>query len=342
MILGGTGSLGYATAMHLLACGDEVHVTARHPVTISPGFDSGVTQRAVDLFAAPDQQLVALMRGLDAVVYALGPDDRERVAAPAEAHFTALLVDQTRRIVRAARRAGVRRVVVLGSYFTTMHREHPEWDLAGRHVYIGARIAQARAAIEAGEETIGAGTPPTAVMVLELPYVFGVTPGRVPFWKTALFDRLLAMPVVTYPRGGTIAATVDQVAQAVRGALLRGEHGRRYPIGDATLRWTELIPRVLIAVGRRPIVVTVPAALTGPAMRAERRAQERAGTESGLDPIRLVPDIVARMFTYDPEPSRMALGFDRGGVPEALHATVRACYPARTDRAEHPAGRFGS
>jgi nucleoside-diphosphate-sugar epimerase len=333
IVLGGTGHLGYATAVQFLDHGDDVHTAALRPARITPAFDAGVTQHTLDLFRASPEELVTLLQGFDAMVYALGPDDRDPTPAPAREHFAALLVEQTGRIVRAARRAGVRRVVVLGSYFATMDRMHRQWRLAERHVYIQARIAQAQTAIAAGEESDRA--PRTDVMVLELPYVFGVTPGRVPFWKDALFDRLLAMPVVTYPRGGTITTTTTQVAQAVRGAVLHGEHGRCYPIGDVTMRWTELIPRILAAVGRRPIVVTVPAVLAAPVMRAEKRAQERQGLESGLDPLRLVPDIVARMFTFDPAPSRTALGFCAGGVPEALRETVRACYP---DPPDHPEG----
>lgn len=325
LILGGTGMLGAAAATELLRRGHQVEAVARTPAPSGATFER-VKVHALDVFTASEAELTTLLLGVDGLVYALGPDDREAIPAPALAYFQEHLVDQTERIMLAARRAGVKRAALLGSYFCTFDRLHPEWQLAAHHPYVRARVQQAGIAVQAGQ---GWGEHlHMDVMVLELPYVFGVTPGRLPFWKAVLFDRLRRLPVVLYPRGGTAAVTTTQVAAAVAGALERGQHGAHYPVGDLNLTWNELIGTVLGTLGERRPVVNVPMFLAQQAMRAEQRALTRAGLQGGLSPLHLMPDIMYRHLYLDGQPSQQQLGYAPGGVLDALRDTVRAAYPA--------------
>lgn len=327
LILGGTGMLGYPTALELLKRGYRVEATARQPVSMGAPFDNHVKLHPLDIFTASAAELNSLMLGVDALVYALGPDDRETPVAPASAFFQQHLVDQTERVISAARRSGVRRAVVMGSYFCTFHREHPEWQLAQHHPYVRARVQQAELAIAAGE---GWGDHlQTDVMFLEIPYVFGVTPGRTPFWKTVLFERLRKMPIIMYPKGGTVMMTSQQIAQAVAGAIQHGQHGQSYPVGDRNMDWHEMIGIIQDTLGERKPVLTAPMFLSQRAMRAEQQELERQGLESGMDPMHLMQDVMYRHLYINPRPSQELLGIQPGGVEQALRETVEASYPER-------------
>lgn len=135
MILGGTGMLVYATALELLRAGHQVSATARHTPHFGQPFEA-VKLHLLDVAQASPAELQGLFAGVDAVIYALGPDDRESPPAPAQPFFRKHLAEQTRRIALAARAAGVKKFVVYGSYFNTFDRQHPEWQLQAHHPYI--------------------------------------------------------------------------------------------------------------------------------------------------------------------------------------------------------------
>ncbi len=328
VVLGGTGLLGHETALALLARGHAVTLVASgQPPRPLPGLAS-VPLVLADVFGASDDELASVVGGFDGLVYALGPDDREHVPAPAAAYFQRMLADQTERVCRVARSVGVRRIVILGSYFTAWEREHPGSGFARRHTYVRARIDQAARAIVAGGGAAGGGAD---VCVLEIPYVFGAVAGREPMWKTWLFDRLSAMRgVVFYPRGGSTVVTSRQCGEAAAGAIERGEHGRSYPVGSADLTWPALLRLILDAMGRpRTPVVTVPRLLAEPAARSMGREMRTSGMDSGLDPDWLMRDIMYREFFVDWRSSVEALGYAVGGLPEirsAIADTVAAAY----------------
>lgn len=325
LILGGTGMLGYPAALEFLKRGYQVEATARRYASMSPEFDSQVKLHLVDLSAAFEAELNTLMLGVDYLVYALGPDDRETPLAPADGFFKRELVDRTERVFQAARRAGVKRAVLLGSYFCTFNRLHPEWKLEEHHPYVRARVQQARKAVASGE---GWGDHlHMDVMTLEIPYVFGSTPGRVPFWKAVFFERLRRMPLVMYPRGGTVTTTTRQMGEAIVGAAERGEHGANYPIGDLNMSWNEMIRIVLDTLGDRRAVHHAPMFLAQRAMQSELKALSAEGKESGMNPLHLMQDIMYRELYLDCWNTQDLLGYAPGGVPEALRDTVRASYP---------------
>src|SRR4030065_269872 len=81
-----------------------------------------------------------------------------------------LAIDDTRLVVScektiiAARKAGIKKCVVLNSYFAYFDRIWPEKELSKHHPYIRCRIEQA-------ERAIAAGGGKMAVILLELPYI---------------------------------------------------------------------------------------------------------------------------------------------------------------------------
>lgn len=322
-IVGGTGLLGYHAALEFLRRGHAVQTVALRDIALGDWFPRAITVHEANVAQLSERRLTGLFRGADALVYALGPDDRATPDAPAYDFFHERLVRQCGRVFTAARKAGVTRGTVLGSYFTHFNRAWPHKHLAERHPYVRCRIEQAQCAIDAGGSTL-------SVNVLELPYIFGTMPERTPLWKEVVLDMLVRLPVVFYPDGGSTMITAAHVGEAVAGAIERGVHGQHYPIGDENLSWDEMLGVMLrtLGMGDKKVIHIPPwvGTLFG---RVQRRADAHRGKESGLNHELLFADVMSERLFMDPTLSAAALGYGRGGVREAIEETVRACYPQR-------------
>lgn len=220
LVVGATGLLGHATAAALVSSGHEVTLLARTAPAVPLPALEGAALTLGDAWTMPDNRLRRLLGKADWLVYALGPDDRSPVPVPAAAFFERHLVEASARVFTLAAQAGVAAATLFGSYFTAWARTHP--GFAGRHAYVAARQRQAAACLAAGGDT-------TRVTVLEVPWVFGTVPGRVPMWREWLLPRIDG-PVVAFPRGGTTLATARTCGRTALAALERGRAG-------ATTRW---------------------------------------------------------------------------------------------------------
>ncbi len=316
MLIGGTGLLGYHAARELLKREHAVSIIALPPLPAEGLFPQQVTIHLHDMNQLMDAELVELLRGQDAVIFAAGVDDRVTPKAPAFPFFYRHNVAATARVAQISRQAGVRRFVILGSYFAYFHRLWPHLELTRHHPYIRSRVEQGAAAREAGGGEL-------AVMTLELPYIFGVMPGRMPLWKPLVEYAASVFPLF-YPKGGTTCVTVQQVAQAISGALENGAPGAYYPIGGENLPWTDLLARIARYAGRDKRVITLPNWLVTAGAAMLKALHKLQGIESGLDPIQFIKLQTAETF-IDPELSRSVLGYELGGLDEALQDTVKVC-----------------
>ena len=181
-------------------------------------------------------------------------------------------------------------------------------------------IEQAKRAIYEGRDSMD-------VMVLELPYIFGVMPGRVPLWKDILVDMLQKMPNVSYPEGGTNMIAVENVAEAIVGAIYHGKAGTRYPIGDVNMSWKEMLGIMLKGLGLKKKILTLPKWIANIIGRKMKWDDKRHGVEGGLDPVHLFRDIMTKCLYFDSEAIANHLGYSRGNVPDAIEKTMHACLP---------------
>jgi len=316
MLIGGTGLLGYHATRELLKREHKVSIIALPPLPAEGLFPQEVTIYLHDLNQLTDVELDELLRGQDAVVFAAGVDDRVTPKAPAYPFFYSHNVATTARVAQISRQAGVRRFVILGSYFAYFHRLWPHLELTRHHPYIRSRVEQSLAALEAGGEEI-------AVMTLELPYIFGVMPGRMPLWRPLVKYAASGFPLF-YPKGGTTCVTVQQVAQAISGAVEKGAPGASYPIGGENLPWTDLLTRIAHYAGREKRVITLPNWLVTTGAAVLKLIHKLQGVESGLDPVQFIRLQTADTY-IDPELSRSVLGYATGGLDDALKDTVLVC-----------------
>ncbi len=317
-IVGGTGFLGYYATLDFLRKRHQVSTVSIPDVELGDWYPKDVSVTYGDVFKMSHDELVKLFNGYDAMVYAVGPDDRVIPKAPAYQFFHERLVDACTRVVVGARDAGVKRCVVLGSYFALFDRLFPDRKLAEHHPYIKCRVEQA-------ESVINAGAGKMDVMVLELPYIFGTMPGRTPLWKDILVNRLKKMNPVAFPKGGTNMIAVEHVGEAVVGAIEHGRHGSRYTVGDENLSWTEMLAIMLKAMGEDKKIITIPTFLATLYGMALKNKEAREGKEGGLDHARLMEDLQSQYLYFDPAPVAEILGFQRGGVRESIQKTIAAC-----------------
>lgn len=319
IIIGGTGFLGYHSGLEFLKRGYDVCSLNLPGPNLKQWFPGKIMMTEGNIFEMSHNELVTAMKGCHAMVYSVGPDDRLVPKAPSSKYFSEKLVNTSIRVFEAARAAGVKKAVLMNSYFAYFHRIRPELRLDSRHNYIRARIEQAYKVIETGKGEMD-------VMVLELPYIFGTYPGEIPIWKDALLDRLLKFNPVFYPRGGSTMIRVEHVAEAVAGAVEYGENGKRYHIGDVNMSWKELLLIMFKAAGIKRRVVILPlwaAMFAGWLMQVRQRV---AGREPGLNLRYIFQDIISHEFYLDPTQSVEELKYGRGGIIEAIEETAKACY----------------
>lgn len=314
-VVGGTGFLGWHIVRSCRERGWKATVLGLPPGPPPGLFPRGVKIVTQGLDDLSDARLRTLLRGHDALVFAAGMDERSTPQRPVWPKLKKANVDDLSRVLVHARDAGVTRAVVLGSYFAHFARRWPELELDKHHPYIRSRLLQ---------EKTARSVPGIEGMVVQLPYVFGgmPLPGWQPLW-TPLVQYLRRTRRLPYPEGGSACITVHVAAEAVAGAIERGKHGRRYPIGQENLEWRELIARLAQADGREVSVMTVPTPAVKLLMRIGEWANQLQDKESGLDLPRFVELQTAQLF-IDPAPSRRALGYELDDLDEALRATVAA------------------
>jgi len=316
-VLGGTGFLGFHAVNELLRRGHEVTVLALD-LPKDDLLPPQVKYRIADIGKCGDDEIAKALEGQDALVFAIGADDRVVPPAPAYEFFYNANVLTTRRLFSIASKTGVKKGVVTGSYFAYFDRIWPEMKLAAHHPYIRVRREQSQAAFDAG-----AGM---AVQVLELPYIFGRMPGRVPLWAPLLKYVLSPFPLF-YTPGGTTMVSVQQVAEAIAGAVETDSPSGCRPVGDVNMTWAEMLQLFLQIAGKRKRVITMPPAFAAMSMRFVEMKFRKAGKEHGLNPVEFIKLQCVNTYikTEDLAESRVALGFGSGGIEQAFRDTLAAC-----------------
>lgn len=276
-MIGGTGLLGSAGAKELLARGHQMKTLSREIPEGDASLPQGMRFIRGDYMTLSDEAWADFFAGQDAVVFASGVDERIEAKAPIYDLFVSRNNRPLERILTAAKASGVTRAVICGSYFTYFNRTRPQLELAKHHPYIRSRVEQAQMALSFADDDFHVG-------VIELPYIFGVQPGRKPVW-VFLLEMIRGMKYMTFfPDGGTTMVTVHQVGQAICGAVERVQGARMYPLGWFNMTWKQFLKTVHEHMGEPDrLVVTIPKwlfALYGKRLMKKKRA---SGIEGGLD-----------------------------------------------------------
>lgn len=328
-IAGGTGFLGYYSALEFLKKGVSVSTIALDEnINENDWFPSEVSRTFGDLFSRSEDEIYELLKGknYDTFVYALGPDERITPKAPSYDFFHEKLVVQCLKICKAAKRAGIARCIIMNSYFTHFDLIK-KGKLSAHHPYIKCRAEQADAIAKlgiAGEFD---------VMIIELPYIFGEMPGRIPIWKDVFVERFKKLPAVFFPGGGTTAIHVTGVAQCIVAAAYNGENGGHYLPATANIKYRDMVSYMMASAGYPKKFVKIPALLGYFAGFFLIAKEKKQGLQSGLHMARIMTDILSKDFFADcqkvkNELNYKELGFDGGeSVWSGIQEAMKRSYP---------------
>jgi nucleoside-diphosphate-sugar epimerase len=237
--------IGGHCASYLQAQGHDIAVAARHAPM------AGTPMATMDVllgdYAAGDFPASAL-QGFDAVVFAAGNDIRhiaEGENPQEDSYWQRVNSEAIPAFARTARDAGVKRFVNVGSFYPQVAPQ-----LIEENAYVRSRHLA-----DSGVRALA--TDSFHVCSVNAPFVVGTVEGL----ASPLFEAYTAyaqgkmegMPVFG-PAGGANFISTLSLAEAVSGALTRGESGTAYLVGDENLTFAEFFGAFFNAVGSDEVV----------------------------------------------------------------------------------------
>jgi nucleoside-diphosphate-sugar epimerase len=249
LVTGATGFVGSHLAEALRRRGDEVTVLARSPRKAAALGPLGVRTVPGDL--TNTQALARAAEGQDEIYHVAGV-----VAARSEADFLAANRDGTANVVAAAEAAGRPRLVLVSSMAAAgpSRRDHP---LEGGEPPAPV-TAYGRSKLAAEQVVRGSALPWT---ILRPPTVYGPRDREV--LKVFRLVRLGVAPVFGDGTQQLSAVHAGDLAEALIAAARSAGtvHRVYYACHPEIVSSAELVRRIGEAIGRRPAVIPVPAAL---------------------------------------------------------------------------------
>lgn len=317
-MIGGTGLLGSQGAAELISRGHQVKAIALPPLPAGAILPPKMEIEYGNYLEMSDDEIKKMFEGCEGFVFAAGVDERVEGPAPIYDLYKKYNIDPIYRLLKIAKECGVKHTVVLGSYFAYFAKARPQMHLTEYHPYIRSRIDQEKAAMSFADDDFD-------VAVLELPYIFGAQPGRKPVW-VFLVESIRKMPGITmWPKGGSTMVTVNQVGQAIAGAIERNKGGNCYPIGYYNLTWKEMLAichKHLGCPSRK--IVTIPDWMYGMAGKSLVKQQKKQGIQGGLDMVKFTELQCSNQF-IDKEQGCVPLGVEPDDIDAAIGDSVRLC-----------------
>jgi nucleoside-diphosphate-sugar epimerase len=324
-MIGGTGLLGCEAATTLIKRGHQVTTVALPPLPEGAPIPEEMEIIFGDINKKSDEEIEAMLQGADVFIFAAGVDERVEFHPPVLEQYHKYNIAPLERIFPLCKKVGVKRAVVLGSYFSYLNKIRPEMKLTERNPYMKSRMQQEKVCEDAADENF-------STCVLELPYIFGTQPGRKPVW-TVLIEQIQGMdklPFTMYPKGGTAMLTCRQVGQVIAGAAENklGKTGfEAIPIGMYNMTWPEFLDIVFAArgmAGRK--IVTVAPWMMRLGMGKIVKDYKARNIESGMDPMQL-PDIMDYNLFIDKKYC-LELGVEEDDIKAAITDSIKVSQAA--------------
>lgn len=316
-VLGGTGLLGFETIKELLQRGYDVSTIARNGEVMDDVLPAEVKERYIgDINELADSEVLDMLKGKDAFMYAAGLDERTLPDAPAVRFYYEQNVLPTQRLARLSREAGVKKFVIYSSYHLHSADSWPDLRL-DEQPYVETRRLQEQVAYLEGEGAMD-------VMSLRLPYIFGTMPHRTPLWKS-FYPRVQGRDSVEAPAGGSAMVTVKQVAEAAVGAIEHGEHRTAYAISGINMKYKEFYELITESLGQTETTVeTASAEQLKPAAEETDRTMAKKHKEFAIHMAKQV-DMQDRDAYIDPAETMSVLHYHEDDVRSEIRNTLAVC-----------------
>lgn len=318
-MIGGTGLLGCEAARVLIEKGHEVKSVALPPLPEGAPIPEEMEIVFGDINKKTDEEIKEMAKGCEVFIFAAGVDERVEFPAPVYDYYYKYNIAPLKRLLPLCKEIGMKRAVVLGSYFSALVKSRPDMQLCERNPYFKSRIEQEEVCKSFADKDFD-------VSVLELPYIFGTQPGRRPVW-VILIEQIAFMdkwPFTMYPKGGTTMLTAHQVGQVIAGAAEKEVHGfKAWPIGMYNMTWKDFLAIVYDArgMGIDRKIVGVPPWMMKMGMGRVVKDYAARGIDSGMDPLQLPYIMDINLYTdrkYSEE-----LGATEDDIKSAIFDSVR-------------------
>ncbi|MEI9982292.1 MAG: NAD(P)-dependent oxidoreductase [Aliidongia sp.] len=239
LVVGGAGMIGGHTALHLQSKGHHVAIAGRNPP--APATPLGDLDFLRCDYISDDLPRTEMGK-FDALIFAAGNDIRHLPPGTEQAaHWQRANVEGVPRFFAAARDAGIARGVHIGSFYP---QAMPA--LIETNAYVRSRKL-------ADDGARALATDRFQVVSVNAPFVVGCVPGLVVSMFKAYTDYALGKfaPMPDFaPPGGVNFISTNSLSEAVEGALLRGETGKAYLVGDENLSFQDYFGAFFQAAGR--------------------------------------------------------------------------------------------
>jgi nucleoside-diphosphate-sugar epimerase len=318
LMIGGTGLLGSEGAAELIRRGHEVCTIALPPLPRGAALPPEMKIEFGNYMELSDDEIGGYFEGCEGFVFAAGVDERVEGPPPVYDLFKKYNITPLERLLRIAKERGVRHTVICGSYFSYFAKIRPALQLTRWHPYIRSRIDQENMAMGFADNDFN-------VAVLELPYIFGVQPGRKPVW-VFLVEMIRSMKKATlFPKGGTTMVTVRQVGQAIAGALERTRQGVCWPIGYYNMTWKDFLVLVHKHMGiPNQKIVTIPKWMYTLGSKGLMKKQKAKGLEGGLHMMKFADLQCSNQF-IDKSLGCDPLGVKPDNIDSAIDDSITLC-----------------
>ncbi len=317
-MIGGTGLLGCEAARIFIERGHDVTSVALPPLPQGAPIPEAMHLEFCNIYEKSDEEIKEFLKGMDCFVFAAGVDERVEFKAPVYDSYYKFNIAPIKRILPLCKEVGVKKAVILGSYFSYLAKEKPEMKLTEKHPYIRSRIDQENVAFSFADDNFD-------VSVLELPYIFGTQPGRKPVWVILIeqLRRMDKLPCTLYPAGGTAMLTVRQVGEVIVGAAERSKGAKAWPISMYNLTWKEFLKIVYDArgMGANRKIISIPPWMMKMGLGSVVKDYKARGVDSGIDPMGL-PDIMD-LNLFIPDRYAKELGATDDDIKAAIFDSIK-------------------
>lgn len=322
LVIGGSGFIGSHLVQRLLQNGDRVRLLCRSKNKAKTQFSHSEHQAQLsfysgDLNAIEQWHSEELFDDIDAIVYAAGCDERTQPSGDAYDFFYRANVDTCSTVIAQAKAYGVRKALILGSFFAKIAIDKPELELTKKHPYIRSRVEQQQA-------LMALATANFQVYIAQIPYVFGYAENQTSLWNNLVNYVRFANPLVI-TTGGANVISVESLAQALFGVLTQLQHSKPIAIGDQNLSWYEVLQRFDAIVNPQAKAIKTISrqdfkrmTLTGALL------QDIFAIKSGLDH-KTIDDLILLDMYFDSSEVKAELGYCGGDIAQAFENTALAC-----------------
>jgi dihydroflavonol-4-reductase len=284
----------------------------------------GLEIESLDLKKANDGKIMSLLKEYNYLFYQDSIDSNIARKKPAINSFRVEMVNETKRFIDIAKRAGIKKIVFLGSFYTYFNKVFPKLKLGKYHPYIKARIEQLEVILKHKKDI--------EVVNLEIPYLFGKGP-VMERTNEYIIKEIIASEKVFLPKGGSTFITVNQLNKAVYGAFLKGESGISYPLGGTNINWEKLIEIISNAESAERQVYIIPTKLAKVGMKKTLKEYKDKGLELGLNPVKYM-DFQAKYTYIDKDLSMDKLGYKEEDAIKAIKDAVKQYLKKGKDTSE--------